>query len=163
MGLRKRWAGAIASADWVEGLSFVMVQDSKVAILTAERIVEVVTSYPVETSEQWLLLKANMPRVAFFATDLNPHSFEWDSAECAWLGRAELLLSAPSALRPGQAMLEVSFTLPVRVLLRMANEELTIAAFDFYSAAQNATASIYVDPDDGPPKTIGWGPFEGLL
>ena len=163
MGLRKRWAGAIGSADWAEGLSFVMVRDSEDATLTADQIMEAVTSYPIELSEQWLLLKANMPRVAFFAIDFNPRSFELDSSESVWLGRAELLLSAPSALRPGQAAQEVSFTLPVRVLLRMANEELTIAAFDFYSAVENATASIFVDPDDGPPKTIGWGPFEGLL
>ncbi|HTV32338.1 MAG TPA: hypothetical protein VME69_04440 [Methylocella sp.] len=140
-----------------------MAQEREDRILMAERIVQAVTGYAVEASDQWLLLKRNLPSVSYFATDLDPRSFEFDAIEGAFVGRAELLLTARSLLRPGQAMREVSFTLPARVLLRESNGGLIVGAFDFYSAESETAAPVYVDPDDGPPKIIGWGPFEGLL
>ena len=127
-----------------------------------DEIVNAVAGYRVESSEQWRALSRNMPGVSYFATDLDPRSFEKDETEGTWLGRAELLLKAPAALRPGQALQEVSFTLPVRVVLTERDGELTVTAFDFYSAWEGEAPVPYVDPYDGPPKTIGWGPFEGL-
>ena len=60
-------------------------------------------------------------------------------------------------------MQDVSFTLPVRVLLSGQDGALSVVAFDFYSAAESEAPIHYDDPDDGPPKTIGWGPFENLI
>jgi hypothetical protein len=128
-----------------------------------DRIINAVAGYRVESAEQWLALSKNMPGVSYFATDLDPRSFEKDATQGNWLGRAELLLKAPTALRPGQAMQDVSFTLPVRVLLSERGGELFVTAFDFYSAGEGEAPKPYYDPDDGPPKTIGWGPFEGLI
>jgi hypothetical protein len=131
--------------------------------LVLDRILDAVISYPVEDGEQWLALSKNLPGVSFFATDVDPRSFEKDTTQSTWLGRAELLLKAPGALRPGQAMQEVSFTLPVRVLLSERGDTLYVMAFDFYSADESEAPKPRYDPDDGPPKTIGWGPFEGLI
>jgi len=129
----------------------------------ADRIVKAVLGYRVESSEQWLMLSKNMPGVSYFATDLDPRSFEKDETQGTWLGRAELLLKAPAALRPGQAMQEVSFTLPIKVLLSGQGGALSVVAFDFYSAGESEAPRSYDDPDDGPPKTLGWGPFENLI
>jgi hypothetical protein len=129
----------------------------------ADRIVKAVVDYGVESCGQWLALSKNMPGVSYFSTDLDPRSFEKDETQGTWLGRAELLLNAPSELRPGQAMQDVSFTLPVRVLLSGQSGVLSVMAFDFYSAGENEAPRPSDDPDDGPPKTIGWGPFEGLI
>ena len=131
--------------------------------LVLDRILDAVISYPVEDGEQWLALSKNVPGMSFFATDVDPRSFEKDATQSTWLGRAELLLKAPGALRPGQAMQEVSFTLPVRVLLSEHGGTLSVMAFDFYSADESEAPKPRYDPDDGPPKTIGWGPFEGLI
>jgi hypothetical protein len=131
--------------------------------LVLDRIIDAVISYPVKDGEQWLALSKNLPGVFFFATDVDPRSFEKDTTQSTWLGRAELLLKAPGALRPGQAMQEVSFTLPVRVLLSERGSALAVLAFDFYSADEREAPKPRYDPDDGPPKTIGWGPFEGLI
>jgi hypothetical protein len=60
----------------------------------ADRIVKAVLGYSVESSEQWLMLSKNMPGVSYFATDLDPRSFEKDETQGTWLGRAELLLKA---------------------------------------------------------------------
>ena len=128
----------------------------------ADRILKAVAGYNVESGEQWLALSKTMPGVSYFATDLDPRSFEKDEMHETWLGRAELLLKAPAALRPGQAMQEVSFTMPVRVLLADHGGALSVAAFDFYSADESETPTPQSDLDIGPPKTIGWGPFEGL-
>jgi hypothetical protein len=128
-----------------------------------DRIIHAVVGYKVESGEQWLTLSKNMPGIVYFATDLDPRSFEKDESQGTWLGRAELLLKAPAEVRPGQAMQEVSFTLPVRVLLSVQDGELSVEAFDFYSAEEHEAPKPYYDPDDGPPKTIGWGPFEGLV
>ena len=102
----------------------------------ADRIVRAVVGYEVESSEQWLALSQNMPDVSYFATDLDPRSFERDEMN-DWLGRAELLLKAPSVLRPGQALQEVSFTLPVRVVLAEEGSALSVTAFDFYFADES--------------------------
>jgi hypothetical protein len=133
------------------------------AAALADRIVRAVAGYTVEDGEQWLALSKNMPGISYFATDLDPRSFEKDEAQGTWLGRAELLLKAPVALRPGQAVQEVSFTLPVRVMLAEEGGVFSVTAFDFYSAEESEAPKPYFDPDDGPPKTIGWGPFEGLI
>ena len=129
----------------------------------ADEIAKAVTGYWVEGSEQWLALSQNLPGVSYFATDLDPRSFENDETQGFWLGRAELLLKAPAELRPGQALQEVSFTMPVRVLLFEQDGALSVAAFDFYSAEEREPPGPRIDLDDGPPKTIGWGPFEGLI
>lgn len=132
----------------------------------ADRIVTAVAGFPVESSEQWLALTQNMPGVSYFATDVDPRSFEKDEARGTWLGRAELLLKAPSRLRPGQAVQDVSFTMPVRVLLSGQDGAFSITGFDFYFAEENAGPAAAQEPqtdlDIGPPKSIGWGPFEGL-
>ncbi|HUZ90662.1 MAG TPA: hypothetical protein VMU78_01990 [Methylocella sp.] len=129
----------------------------------ADEIVKAVTGYRVERSEQWLALTETMPGTSYFATDLDPRSFERDETQGIWLGRAELLLKAPSELRPGQALQEVSFTMPVRVLLFEQDGALSVAVFDFYSAEEREAPGPRINLDDGPPKTIGWGPFEGLI
>lgn len=130
----------------------------------AERIVTAVAGFPVEDGEQWLALTQNMLGVSYYATDLDPRSFEKDEARGTWLGRAELLLKAPGRLRPGQAVQDVSFTMPVRVLLSEQDGEFFITGFDFYFAEENAgpLPESLTDLDIGPPKSIGWGPFEGL-
>ncbi len=127
-----------------------------------DQIVDTVTGYRVESGEQWLALTNTIPGVTYFTTDIDPRSFEKDEGQGSWLGRAELLLKAPAQLRPGQAMQEVSFTLPVKVLLSEQDGELSIAEFDFYSAETSEAPMLRHELDDGPPKTIGWGPFEGL-
>ncbi len=129
----------------------------------ADRIVKAVAGYKVESSEQWRALSNTVPGVTYFATDLDPRSFEKDEMQETWLGRAELLLKAPAALRPGQASQEVSFTLPVRVVLAEEGGVLSVAAFDFYFSDESEPPEPRFDPDDGPPKTIGWGPFTGLI
>ncbi len=131
--------------------------------LVLDQIIAAVTGFPVEDGEQWLALSKNVPGVSYFATDVDPRSFEKDLDQGTWLGRGELLLKAPGALRPGQAMQEVSFTLPVRVVLAKRGGTLYVMAFDFYSADESEAPKPRYDPDDGPPKTIGWGPFEGLI
>ncbi len=128
-----------------------------------DEIVNTVTRYGVESSEQWLALFNDMPGVAYFATDLDPRSFERDATKGTWLGRAELLLKAPAELRPGQDLQEVSFTLPVRVLLSEEGGELSVAAFDFYSGGGSETPAEQAELEIGPPKMIGWGPFTGLI
>ncbi|HZM08256.1 MAG TPA: hypothetical protein VFC11_07385 [Methylocella sp.] len=132
--------------------------------LVLDQIIDAVTTFPVEDGEQWLALSNTVTGVSFFATDVDPRSFEKNTTEDTWLGRGELLLKAPGALRPGQAMQEVSFTLPVRVVLSERGGVLSVTAFDFYSGDDSGEApKPRYDPDDGPPKTIGWGPFEGLI
>ncbi len=101
--------------------------------MVLDQIIDAVTVFPVEDGEQWLALSNAVPGISFFATDVDPRSFEKNTTEGAWLGRAELLLKAPGALRPGQAMQEVSFTLPVRVVLLERGGVLSVTAFDFYS------------------------------
>jgi hypothetical protein len=128
-----------------------------------DRIINAVTGYWVEGSEQWLALSQNLPGISYFATDLDPRSFEKDETQGIWLGRAELLLKAPSELRPGQALQEVSFTMPVRILLSEEDGALSVAAFDFYSPEEREPPGPRIDLDEGPPKTIGWGPFTGLI
>ena len=128
-----------------------------------DRIVCAVVDYPVESDPQWTALCNDVPGVSYFATDLDPRSFEKDGMGGAWLGRAELLLKAPAELRPGQAAQEVSFTLPVKVLLSEQNGELYVTSFDFYAADENQPSQPQVRLEYGPPKTIGWGPFEGLV
>jgi hypothetical protein len=128
-----------------------------------DRIIDAAAGYMVESGEQWLALTKTMPGISYFATDLDPRSFEKVEPRDTWLGRAELLLKAPAALRPGQAIQEVSFTMPVLVLLSEHDGELTVTAFDFYSTDEREPPAPRLDTDDGPPKTIGWGPFEGLI
>lgn len=127
-----------------------------------DRIIDTVIEYRVESSEQWAALSKNMPSVSYFATDLDPRSFEKDASQGTLLGRAELLLKAPSVLRPGQAAQDVAFTMPVRVSLSEQDGELSVAAFDFYFIEEGAAPEPPPGLDIGPPKTIGWGPFEGL-
>ena len=128
-----------------------------------DQIIETVTSYRVVGSEQWLAFSRDMPGVAYFATDLDPRSFEKDATRDSWLGRAELLLKAPSELRPGHAVQDVSFTMPVRVVLSEKGGVLSVAAFDFYFGEESETPASPTELEFGPPKTIGWGPFEGLI
>jgi hypothetical protein len=128
-----------------------------------DRIVGAVSGHRVESGAQWLALSKSVPGVSYFATDVDPRSFEKDETQDTWLGRAELLLKAPVELRPGQAMQDVSFTLPVKVVLSGQGGELTVTVFDFYSAVESAAPALPFDPDDGPPKSIGWGPFENLI
>jgi hypothetical protein len=135
----------------------------KIDAAMLDRIIETVIGYRVAGSEQWLALSRDMPGVAYFATDLDPRSFEKVTTQGSWLGRAELLLKAPAELRPGQALQEVSFTMPVRVLLSERGGELSVEEFDFYSVEDSETLTSRIELEFGPPKTIGWGPFEGLI
>ena len=132
-------------------------------MLMLDRIIDAVTAHKADGGEQWRALSESLPGISYFATDLDPRSFEKAEPQGNWLGRAELLLKAPAALRPGQAMQEVSFTMPVRVLLSEQSGELSVTGFDFYFASESGAPQPYNDPDDGPPRTIGWGPFEGLI
>jgi hypothetical protein len=134
--------------------------DQKEAIMS-DRLVEAVTGFAVENDAQWLALSQRLPGVSYFATDLDPRSFEKNETDNTWLGRAELLLSAPADIRLGQT--QVSFTMPVRVELSESSGEFSVKAFDFYSADESEAPPANFDPDDGPPKRIGWGPFEGLI
>ena len=127
-----------------------------------DSINQAVARYQVEKSAQWAALCANVPGITYFATDLDPRSFAEDESSRAWLGRAELLLKAPAELRPGQAPQEVSFTLPVKVVLTEQDGELVITSFDFYFVEDEPSQQCQV-LEYGPPKTIGWGPFEGLV
>lgn len=138
--------------------------DTVVTAMTEDRLTDVVVNFPVESGEQWRALTEDIPGVSYFATDLDPRSFEFAAGQGRWVGRAELLLKAPAELRPGQARQEVSFTLPVRVVIDEDGEELVITGFDFYSGppAGAPPPPSSIDPDEGPPKAIGWGPFEGL-
>lgn len=95
-----------------------------------ERIVQAVTGVQVDTGAQWVALSKTIPGVTYFATDVDPRSFDYREAQDIWLGRAELLLKAVGEIRPGQFE-EVSFTLPVRVELIESGEELLVKAFDF--------------------------------
>jgi hypothetical protein len=163
----RRWRGATGNAEILDTDELMSLDEllsmGQGEAAMADRIVKAVAGYKVESSEQWLALSQNMPDVSYFATDLDPRSFERDEMNETWLGRAELLLKAPSALRPGQALQEVSFTLPVRVVLAEEGGALSVTAFDFYFADESKPPEPRFDPDDGPPKTIGWGPFEGLI
>lgn len=164
----RRWHGVTGNVENLEKVALMSLDEQQVMgqdeASMLDQIINAVAGYKVESGEQWLLLTKTMPGVTYFATDLDPRSFEKDEAQSTWLGRAELLLKAPAQLRPGpgQVMQEVSFTLPVRVLLSEQDGELSIAEFDFYSVEENASPILYHDLDDGPPKTLGWGPFEGL-
>ncbi|QBR71233.1 hypothetical protein CU048_07995 [Beijerinckiaceae bacterium] len=128
----------------------------------SDRLVGAVTGFAVENDAQWLALSQRVPGVSYFATDLDPRSFEKSETDGIWLGRAELLLSAPADIRVGQAQ-HVSFTMPVRVELFESGGEFSVKAFDFYSAEESEAPPAQFDPDEGPPKRIGWGPFEGLI
>jgi hypothetical protein len=129
----------------------------------SDRIVQAVVSYNVESDAQWIALSKDVPGVSYFATDLDARSFEKDEARGTWLGRAELLLKAPAELRPGQAMQEVSFTLPVKVVLSEQDGEFFVTSFDFYRADDIQSSPSQTHLEYGPPKTIGWGPFAGLV
>jgi hypothetical protein len=129
----------------------------------SDRIVQAVANYNVENDAQWIALCNNVPGVSYFATDLDPRSFEKDGTNAAWVGRAELLLKAPAELRPGQAMQEVSFTLPVKVVLSEQDGGFFVTSFDFYRADDTQSSPPPTHLEYGPPKTIGWGPFEGLV
>lgn len=136
--------------------------DPKEAIVS-DRLVEAVTGFAVENDAQWRALSQRLPGVSYFATDLDPRSFEKSETDNIWLGRAELLLSAPAEIRLGQGQQEVSFTMPVRIELFESGGEFSVRAFDFYSPDESDAPPSHFDPDDGPPKRIGWGPFEGLI
>lgn len=41
-----------------------------------DRIIDAVAGYMVESGEQWLALTKTMPGISYFATDLDPRSFE---------------------------------------------------------------------------------------
>jgi len=129
---------------------------------TSQAIIAAVSSYQVQAGEQWNELRRSMPGVTFFAMDVDPRSFERDEAAGVWIGRAELLLKATSLLRPGQPRQDVSFTLPAKVVLTEEDGALAVLSFDFYAGGAGEGAQPYIDPEEGPPKTIGWGPFEGL-
>jgi hypothetical protein len=128
----------------------------------SDQIMLAVLGHEVETTPQWLGLTQRLPGVVYFATDLDPRSFEKSETDGIWLGRAELLLSAPADIRVGQAQ-HVSFTMPVRVELVESGGVFSVRAFDFYSPDEGAEPPPRFDPDEGPPKRIGWGPFEGLI
>jgi hypothetical protein len=95
-----------------------------------DRIVRAVTGVHVDTGAQWIALSKKVPGVIYFATDVDPRSFDYHEAQDIWLGRAELLLKAVGEIRPGQFE-EVSFTLPVRVELIESGAELLVKAFDY--------------------------------
>lgn len=125
-------------------------------------IFQAVAGFEVLSDAQWHALTKDVPGVTFFTTDLDPRSFTEDGAG-AWVGRAELLLKAPAELRAGHAPQEVSFTLPVKVVLAERDGTLEVAAFDFYAVEmENPPGNLKV-LEFGPPKTIGLGPFEGLV
>jgi hypothetical protein len=130
---------------------------------TSDRIVQAVLGYDVKGDAQWSALTKDVPGVAYFATDLDPRSFERDDVHGSWLGRAELLLKAPAELRPGQPPQEVSFTLPVKVVLSEQDGALAVTSFQFYGASAAQSAQAPVELEYGPPKEIGWGPFKGLV
>jgi len=98
----------------------------------SERIAAAVTDYAVTEDPYWPEVTARWPRVSYFATDLDPRSFE-RKPDGTWDGRAELLLTAPGELRPGQEE-QISFTLPVDVELFEQNGSFSIKTFDFKSA-----------------------------
>jgi hypothetical protein len=95
-----------------------------------ERIVSALTEFHADTGPQWIALSKKVPGVIYFATDVDPRSFEYHKMRGIWLGRAELLLKAVGEIRPGQFE-EISFTLPVRVELYESGEELLVKAFDY--------------------------------
>lgn len=128
-----------------------------------DQIMQAVLGYDVKSDAQWSALCKDVPAVSYFGTDVDPRSFEKDHARGGWIGRAELLLKAPAALRPGQPPQEVSFTLPVKVILGEQDGALAVASFRFYTASEDHSAQAPVILDYGPPKEIGWGPFKGLV
>lgn len=97
----------------------------------SSRIVQATRAYEVEGSPQWIALSHKIPGVSFFATDLDPRTFEYDRGNGSWIGRADLLLKAPTELRPGREKQQVSFTLPVRVELTEKNGAFSVKSFDF--------------------------------
>lgn len=99
-------------------------------------LMRAVVEFQVDAGEQWNALAKAFPGVVYFATDLDPRSFDYDEARDLWLGRAELLLSAPGQIRPGQFE-EVSFTLPARVVLVESGGEFSVRAFDFWSVEED--------------------------
>lgn len=107
---------------------------------TPDRIVQAARDYEVEDSPQWMTLSRKFPGVSFFATDTDPRSFEYDETRDVWVGRADLLLKAPTELRPGQEKQQVSFTLPVRVELAEKDGKFSVKAFDFCSYDENELA-----------------------
>jgi hypothetical protein len=84
--------------------------------LLFDRIAQTVSAYNVRADPIWAGLVEEWPSVEYFATDLDPRSFERVSDQI-WRGRADLLLNADEEIRPGQ-IATVSFTLPVDVELR---------------------------------------------
>lgn len=96
----------------------------------SERILGATRAYKVEGSPQWGALCRQIPGVLYFATDLDPRSFDYDPTDSVWVGRADLLLTAPCELRSGQT-LPVSFTLPARVELAELDGIFSVQAFDF--------------------------------
>ncbi len=92
-------------------------------------IVNAVMEYSVEADPGWPFVIAIWPSVSYFATDLDPRSFE-RSAEGTWTGRAELLLTARGEVRPGQPG-EISFTLPVHVELFERDGTFSVKTFEF--------------------------------
>jgi hypothetical protein len=104
---------------------------TRAEVSTRDQIIRATRAYRVEDSSQWMALSKKFPGVSFFATDLDPRSFEFDETNGTWVGRADLLLEAPSELRPGQDEQQVSFTRPVRVVLAEKEGTLSVKAFDF--------------------------------
>ena len=92
----RRWRGAIGNAEILDTDELMSLDEllsmGQGEAAMAGRIVKAVAGYRVESSEQWLALSQNMPDVSYFATDLDPRSFERDEMSETWLGRAELLL-----------------------------------------------------------------------
>lgn len=104
-----------------------------------DRIVAAVLDHKVEGGRQWIALSNEFPGISYFATDLDPRSFEYDEISGTWLGRAELLLQAPEEVRPG-LFRDVSFTRPVRVVLCESGGDLSIEAFDYCWMDENESA-----------------------
>lgn len=127
-----------------------------------DQITRAVLDYDAKRDPQWNALCRDVPAVSYFATDVDPRSFERDAARGGYIGRAELLLKAPAELRHGQPPQEVSFTLPVKVFLREQDGALTVTSFQFYAARETQSEEAAAQLEYGPPKEIGWGPFKGL-
>jgi hypothetical protein len=113
---------------------------TRAEVATRDQIIGATRGYCVEDSSQWMALTRKFPGVTYFATDLDPRSFEFDEINEIWVGRADLLLTAPSELRPGQDMRQVSFMLPVRVVLAEKNGTFSVEAFDFCADDGDETA-----------------------
>lgn len=93
--------------------------------LLLDRITRAVIAHDVMGDYSlWGFVGEKWPGVAYFATDLDPRSFEKVSDE-AWRGQADLLLTMPQEIRPRQQA-TVSFTLPVDVELREVDGEFSV-------------------------------------